>query len=173
MTTNPAVTPEQLEGLAAQALNRIDQKGETAAEAAEAVTGGNRALDALIVRVLQGERPAAVLAAQAQNAEPESRVVRYVNTPTPALQDGDLVLTHGVVFRLRDRKPTSTGEGVWFKTDVVLDTDPERLGIPAHWLDDWTIQGNARATWAKVIDPLPRRVPEGDRVLFVFAGTAQ
>jgi flagellar hook-basal body complex protein FliE len=46
---------EQFRGLVAQALNRMDEKGETAAEAAENVTGGNRKLDAMIVRALQGE----------------------------------------------------------------------------------------------------------------------
>ena len=51
MTTN-----DDFNGLVAQALNRMDTKDETAAEAAEAVTGGNRKLDAQIVRALRGEK---------------------------------------------------------------------------------------------------------------------
>jgi len=52
MTTN-----DDFNGLVAMALNRMDTKNETAEEAAENVTGGNRKLDAQIVRALRGEKP--------------------------------------------------------------------------------------------------------------------
>ena len=47
--------PEDIPTLASLALCRMDEKGETAAQAAEAVTGGNKSLDAKIVRWLQGK----------------------------------------------------------------------------------------------------------------------
>jgi hypothetical protein len=43
---------DALDALIGQALVRHEEKGETVAQAAEAVTGGNRDLDALIVRAL-------------------------------------------------------------------------------------------------------------------------
>jgi len=45
----------RIEALAAEALNRMDTKGETAWEAAENVTGGNREDMAAIVASLRGE----------------------------------------------------------------------------------------------------------------------
>ena len=58
MKTATETKRDELDGLVAQALNRMDEKGETPAEAAEAVTGGNRKLDAMIVRALRGEHVA-------------------------------------------------------------------------------------------------------------------
>jgi hypothetical protein len=52
--TFPFLTRDEFDGYVEQALSRMDSKGESPAEAAEAVTGGNRELDALIVRALQG-----------------------------------------------------------------------------------------------------------------------
>ena len=51
MTIN---TLADLDGLAAQALTRMDSKGEEIAAAVEAVTGGQPALGALVTRRLRG-----------------------------------------------------------------------------------------------------------------------
>ena len=45
---------DRIEGLADQALNRMDLKGETIADAAEAVTGGGPDA-AAVIRSLRGE----------------------------------------------------------------------------------------------------------------------
>lgn len=71
------VWDEKLTELAAEALSRMDEKGETAAEAAEAVTGGNRALDAAIVQTLRGEH----VAACGQAATP------FITRVTPAAKE--------------------------------------------------------------------------------------
>ena len=71
---------------------------------------------------------------------------------THALRNGDLVSTHGVLFRIRDRAEHVMGGDygvtVSFKTDVVA-VQPDST-MPAHWRKDWTIQGNGLATWARV-----------------------
>jgi hypothetical protein len=53
--TKHRLTYEDLYAFLHQADSRMIEKGETPAQAAEAVTGGNRKLDALIVRGLAGE----------------------------------------------------------------------------------------------------------------------
>ena len=76
---------------------------------------------------------------------------------THALKNGDLVSVSGTLFKLRDRQSRAprTGESgsmygdvVWFKTDVALVGNPD--GMPAHWRDTWTVQGNKMATWQRV-----------------------
>jgi hypothetical protein len=62
---------------------------------------------------------------------------------TTELVVGDLVRAHGAVFRVRDRQ--EAGAVVWFRTDVVEIS--ENCSIPPHWIDGWTIQGNAHAYW--------------------------
>lgn len=88
-------------------------------------------------------------------ATPAGHTVRYIHVDTTALQNGNVVWAHGVLFELSNRRPAFKGEPestAWaFDTTVVLDLDPERHQIPAHWLGDWTIQGNHRATWAQVL----------------------
>lgn len=71
---------------------------------------------------------------------------------TAMLQNGDLVRTHGCVFRLRDRAHLS-GHVVAFRTDLVA-TMPD-ASIPPHWRHGWIIQGNHRAIWDVVRQALP------------------
>ncbi len=52
-----------LDAIISQAVIRFEEKGETPVQAAEAVTGGNRDLDALIVRaILTGDSLATLTA---------------------------------------------------------------------------------------------------------------
>lgn len=70
---------------------------------------------------------------------------------TQQLKDGDVVLNHGILFRLKDKLITgSDGDYVCrFKTDALA-----RLNdiIPHHWIADWIIQGNNHARWWRVTD---------------------
>ncbi len=81
---------------------------------------------------------------------------------THDLRDGDVIVYYGVAMRLRDRKSRPTdlaeagtpeaerfGDTVWFKTDILDDTRNNGF-IPAHWLKDWTVQGNKLAKWCRV-----------------------
>jgi hypothetical protein len=81
--------------------------------------------------------------------------IRYTDVPTPELENGDHIYVHGVVFRLKNRRPAHlpaepNNTAFAFDTDVVTDFDPKRVHIPAYWLNDWVIQGNHRALWARV-----------------------
>ncbi|QJA42975.1 hypothetical protein [Phaeobacter phage MD18] len=76
---------------------------------------------------------------------------------THELRNGDLVSVNGTLFKLRDRQERDLKEGesgwkngpvVWFRTDVVAIGDPD--GMPAHWREDWIIQGNRAAIWQRL-----------------------
>lgn len=82
----------------------------------------------------------------------------YVSRNTHQLQIGDIVSTHGSLFRLTERHVDATALPcrprvvVWFRT-VYLGVDAN-LGneesIPQHWRDDWTVQGTEWKSWAVV-----------------------
>jgi hypothetical protein len=104
------MTNDDFNGLVAQTLNRMDTKDETAAEAAEAVTGGNRELDARIVRALQGE------------PEPKFTVgtrVRFI---------GNGVTQEGVVTKVR-----KNGNVVVKTEDRIRASDGRRLEAGQNW----------------------------------------
>ena len=76
---------------------------------------------------------------------------------THDLRNGDLVSVHGTLFQLKDRQERDLKQGesgwhdgpvVWFKTDVIAISDES--GMPAHWRDDWTVQGNRAAIWQRL-----------------------
>jgi hypothetical protein len=66
---------------------------------------------------------------------------------TLQLNVGDKIFTHGEVFELVGlyTKPDALVRG--FRTRLVATFWQE---LPRHWAQDWDIQGNARATWARV-----------------------
>lgn len=81
---------------------------------------------------------------------------------THQLQVGDYVELYGSLFLLTERKAwpnkenPENGDVISFKTKCLYH-DKSPGGIPAHWVKDWTIQGNRLARWAKV-----SIVPMGD-----------
>jgi hypothetical protein len=58
MTKTTRITADEFDNLLTQLDERVMGKGETPAEAAENVTGGNRALDAALVATYNGDRSA-------------------------------------------------------------------------------------------------------------------
>ena len=78
--------------------------------------------------------------------------IKCQSTKTNDLNNGDIVITHGAVCRLTNKKvwpADKYGTCVTFNTEILNDGGT----IPKNWLKDWTIQGNERATWNKIIDP--------------------
>ena len=81
----------------------------------------------------------------------------YETVNTHALKDGDILLNHGAIMQLRDRKSRPAREGeagaaygdvVWFKVDML---DVTHSAIPKNWAHDWTVQGNGLATWSRQV----------------------
>ena len=90
--------------------------------------------------------------------------------PISELAEGDLVLTNGRVFRLRDRKhyPEDNAQhpnGVFtFRTDDQGDFHADHpSSIPAVWIPDWVIQSNDNASWT-VVEERTAANADGDRV---------
>ncbi len=73
---------------------------------------------------------------------------------TDELRVGDVVYVHGAVFKLTSVREYMPGPGgcagpvFSFKTEVL---DAGETEIPAHWLGDWTIQGNRLAKWCRLV----------------------
>lgn len=76
---------------------------------------------------------------------------------THDLRVGDHVFTHGEVFELVSiyagsvgvsRTHLDAGDAVGFRTKLVKTYWTE---MPRQWAADWHIQGNALATWARVV----------------------
>ena len=83
---------------------------------------------------------------------------------THDLRVGDLVFTHGEVFELTSVYAGSAGvsrtdqdfaDVVGFRTRLVKSYWQE---MPRQWAADWHIQGNALATWSRVVQPTDRDV---------------
>ena len=82
---------------------------------------------------------------------------QFESVDTYALAVGDKVAVRGSLFLLVERfeapnttNPEFGGElVVWFTTKC-LEHDPQ--GVPAHWLETWTIQGNRLARWARLLE---------------------
>lgn len=71
------------------------------------------------------------------------------------LNNGDIINAHGALLRLRDRSAHSDAQNKNMYGDVVhfaVDVLVEGNTIPKHWLQDFAIQGNGAATWARVTD---------------------
>jgi hypothetical protein len=74
------------------------------------------------------------------------------------LRPGDLIKTYGCTVKINEvksRADTEQGMPVFWSVATVIDNPPN--GIPRSYLDKaedgsltWRIQGNDRATWAKV-----------------------
>lgn len=87
----------------------------------------------------------------------------YLNTvpkTTHELNEGDTVLYYGCVFQLKNRKvhpmepgfcPKLQGECITFETDLLVYSAD--CGMPRHWADRWTIQGNKLAVWSLLVNP--------------------
>jgi hypothetical protein len=90
--------------------------------------------------------------------KPEFQIVKSCRISE--LKEGDCVLDHGRVFRLRDRwhNPDDNfhhPNGVFsFKTDDLGNQgggfSQEGTNIPLHWVKEWTIQSNDLAWWEVV-----------------------
>lgn len=85
-------------------------------------------------------------------------MTNYESVTTHDLADGDIVKVYGCTFRLKDRKewpiasnedPVRQGACITFATDG-LEYSPD-CGFPQWWFDDWTVQGNKLATWARQV----------------------
>lgn len=85
-------------------------------------------------------------------------IQKLVNTHE--LKDGDVVLCHGVLFRLKNRKdwgvdegfdPEKQGSCITFETDL-LHYPEEGSVMPRGWVEGWVVQGNKLAKWVKVED---------------------
>lgn len=83
--------------------------------------------------------------------------LKTVNVNTHELQTGDVVMCHGCLFKLTERKEWPTkddteyrGVCVAFQTELLEYNEPTPM--PRHWAIDWTIQGNKLAMWAKVVE---------------------
>ena len=77
-----------------------------------------------------------------------------------ALKVGELVACHGEVFRLTERNVSTShdvtehqGETVWFRTEHLGHHAAWPQTMPAHWIADWTVQGNRLATFCRIGDP--------------------
>ena len=78
---------------------------------------------------------------------------------THDLQNGDMIRFYGVVLELRDRKEWGVtaphteelhGQVITFKTNIIDQTQNNGF-IPQSWLNDWTVQGNKLARWARIV----------------------
>jgi hypothetical protein len=69
---------------------------------------------------------------------------------TAQLNVGDRVFTHGEVFELIGLYTAPTAAVRGFYTRLVATFWQE---MPRHWAQDWHIQGNELATWARVVQP--------------------
>lgn len=83
------------------------------------------------------------------------------------LAEGDLILQHGAIFRLANRRPWDDGETIsfdgWYVGPAFSD---QESSIPAHWrpagpdLDiangeerPWQVQSNHLVRWLRITDP--------------------
>jgi hypothetical protein len=86
-----------------------------------------------------------------------SNLPKTERVTTHDLRLGDRVLAHGEVFELVDIYAGSVGvsrtdrdidDVVGFKTRLIESYWHE---MPRSWAADWSIQGNGRAAWARVV----------------------
>ena len=66
---------------------------------------------------------------------------------THELKEGDEILCYGVHFRLKNRE--DYGDCIAFDTDLISYPD-QGSPMPRPWAEDWRVQGNKLAYWAKV-----------------------
>jgi len=87
-------------------------------------------------------------------------MLNYENVTTHQLKDGDVIQFYGCAFQLKNRKewpmeagddPKLQGAVITFDTDLLVYTADG--GMPHHWAQRWTVQGNKLAHWALLVDP--------------------
>ena len=95
----------------------------------------------------------------------------YTATETvsvPDCNEGDIVLQHGGLFRLTNRRDWDDGQTATFDGVFLGDAfSDQECGIPAYWRDNqprqlngthgyWQVQGNGFAKIARVTDTAPQ-----------------
>lgn len=91
----------------------------------------------------------------------------YETISVPECNEGDVVLQHGGLFRLQNRRDWDDGETVTFDGVYLGDTFSDQVcGIPEHWRENkprttdrggcnhgyWQVQGNRNAKICRITD---------------------
>jgi len=99
-----------------------------------------------------------VVKAKSKRKRNPSKMTGVETVTTHELRNGDVIASHGSLFKLKDRKVSQShdvtdygGEVIWFRTAYL---GPLLKGgqesIPSALRKDWVIQGNKLATWARI-----------------------
>lgn len=87
-------------------------------------------------------------------------MLNHENVNTHELSNGDVIQFYGCTFQLKNRKvwpmeankcPKLQGECITFDTDLLVYSTEG--GMPHHWAQRWTVQGNKLAIWSRLVEP--------------------